>query len=97
MKSIELFKLFIFVLLPCFSASVLNSVTRLSPSGHICADSSSEVLDCVVIGCGLSGASAAFYLDKAGLNIRVAEATDSVGGIVATNAGIFGNTFSCFI
>ena len=42
------------------------------------------VLDCVVVGGGISGLSAAYELQRRGLTARVLEASDRAGGVIAT-------------
>ena len=37
-------------------------------------------LDCLIVGSGISGSTAAYYMDKAGANIVLAEIKDEVGG-----------------
>jgi len=39
-----------------------------------------SILDCLVVGSGISGSTAAYYMDKAGANIMLAEIRDEVGG-----------------
>jgi len=43
-------------------------------------DSFENALDCIIVGSGISGSTAAFYLDKAGSNIILTEARNEVGG-----------------
>ncbi len=45
----------------------------------------SDDVDVVVVGAGLAGLSAAFYLERAGKSVRVLEASDAVGGRVRTD------------
>jgi oxygen-dependent protoporphyrinogen oxidase len=40
--------------------------------------------DCIIIGAGITGLTAAYYLQKAGKNILVLEENDRVGGVIRT-------------
>ena len=44
-----------------------------------------RVLDCVIVGAGISGLSAAYDLQRRGLWVRVLEASDRAGGVIATD------------
>jgi heterodisulfide reductase subunit A-like polyferredoxin len=46
-------------------------------------------VDCVVVGSGLSGSTAAFYLHRNGLNVLLAECNDVVGGNLISKQGIW--------
>ena len=48
-----------------------------------------EKVDCVVVGGGLCGSTAAFYLDKKGFNVVLAEQAAEVGGCVNTKQSKF--------
>lgn len=67
----------------------LESRPIFSASAH--ADSHGEegqVLDTLVVGGGISGCTAAFYLQQRGVNCLLAEARDELGGNIITRSGI---------
>jgi ribulose 1,5-bisphosphate synthetase/thiazole synthase len=47
-----------------------------------------QVLDTLVVGGGISGCTAAFYLQQRGVNCLLAEARDELGGNIITRSGI---------
>lgn len=49
--------------------------------------SSGQVLDAVVVGGGISGCTAAYYLQQRGVNCVLAEARDELGGNIITKSG----------
>lgn len=50
-------------------------------------DDENKCIEAVVVGGGLSGSTAAFYLQKRGVDCRIAEALSNLGGSVITRNG----------
>ena len=46
--------------------------------------SNSDEVDCLVIGGGVSGLTTAFYADKGGANVLLAERASRLGGVIET-------------
>ena len=71
------------------SASSLNTVSSSSSSSvQLAASSSSsntDVIDCLVLGGGISGSTLAHNLDRNGVNVVLAEARDYLGGNVKSH------------
>jgi oxygen-dependent protoporphyrinogen oxidase len=53
----------------------------------LCIATQPRQREVVVVGAGLTGATTAFYLQRAGKDVLLAEATDHVGGLVNSKSG----------
>ena len=56
-----------------------------SVASQTCSDG--EVIDVMVVGSGLTGGTAAYYLNKKGLNVLLTDARDEAGGNLITKQG----------
>lgn len=61
--------------------SFLGSATATVP------EEDSSTTDTLIIGSGITGSAAAFYLDRNGVGIKVAESESEVGGTMVTRTG----------
>ena len=62
-----------------FFDNIFGTTSQQKPSG--------EVVDAVVIGSGISGSTAAYYLHSNGINTILAEARPEVGGNLISKSG----------
>lgn len=56
-----------------------------SVASQTCSDG--EVIDVMIVGSGLTGGTAAYYLNKKGLNVLLTDARDEAGGNLITKQG----------
>ncbi len=68
-----------------FEKSSLYSVKRNLSTTNIKNHFSN--VDTLIIGSGLTGSTAAFYLNREGVDVKVAESSEFVGGNVVTKSG----------
>lgn len=86
MNQLFLCTIFSFFLLgQTFHINGLNNIKGIFNQRSI---SMTDKVDCLIIGSGLSGCSAAYYLQKKGLNICVAEERNVTGGNILSKTGI---------
>ena len=52
-----------------------------------CNNEEGDFIDVMVVGSGLSGGTAAFYLNRKGVRVMLAEARDQAGGNLITKQG----------
>lgn len=81
--------LIIFILGMAFiQANFLTSLIR-NPFSNVVSSSETDdkVVDVIVVGSGLCGSTSAFYLDKLGLNVILAEERSRVGGNLVSKKG----------
>ena len=76
---------FVYYLVDCFT--ILWPLDWISPGGLI------KDIDALVVGSGISGSTAAFYLHNNGIDTILAEARDTVGGNLISKTG---NTYTQF-
>jgi protoporphyrinogen oxidase len=77
------------------SSAAGGSITGVRKSGGV------TKVDTVVVGSGISGATAAYYLHSKGINVLLTEAKDEVGGNLISKKGSYycsreKNEFSIF-
>ena len=60
---------------------------HMRKGNSICMASDVEDVDAVVVGSGISGSTAAFYMNKNNVNVVVAEARDYAGGNLISKRG----------
>jgi flavin-dependent dehydrogenase len=64
-------------------SSAAGSITGVRKSGGV------TKVDTVVVGSGISGATAAYYLHSKGINVLLTEAKDEVGGNLISKKGSY--------
>jgi L-2-hydroxyglutarate oxidase LhgO len=65
------------------SSAAGGSITGVRKSGGV------TKVDTVVVGSGISGATAAYYLHSKGINVLLTEAKDEVGGNLISKKGSY--------
>ena len=75
------------VLLLALPSLIAEANLPMRTATQLYGHDSENVIDVMVVGSGLCGSTAAFYLKKNGSNVFLADSRDVVGGNVITNRG----------
>jgi hypothetical protein len=78
------------------SRPILSAISSTSVHGDEGALGEGQILDSLVVGGGISGCSAAYYLQQRGVNCLLAEARDELGGNIITRSGMGVNSSEVF-
>lgn len=84
--ALVLFSLASYALGAQVSSNSLNS-SPPSSSDATCINDDGGVIDVMVVGSGLSGGTAAFYLNRKGVRVMLTDARDQAGGNLITKQG----------